>query len=292
MSKLIAFATDTQWPQLTPDDQLAQVAAKAIGIEVQPAIWHDPAVDWTHYAAVILRSTWDYHIRPAEFAAWLVKLEELQMPVWNPIDVVRWNMNKRYLAELESKGVRIVPSVWISQGEKPDFKQISNGWEHQVLKRLVLKPLVSADSYNTWVIETEADWQEKLAVIHRESDAVAQPFLREVQDPGEWSLVFFDGEFSHAALKTPKAGDFRTQKNHGGTTQPASPDPDLIAQARQVLESVDKPLLYARVDGVVSNGLFYLMELELIEPLLFMQYAPGSAERFAAAIHKRIGEVA
>lgn len=287
MAKPIAFATDTQWPQLTPDDQLAQAAARAIAVEVQPAIWHDPAVDWTRFAAVILRSTWDYHVRPAEFAAWLAKLEELQVPVWNPIDVVRWNMNKRYLAELESKGVRIVPSVWIAQGEKSDFKHISNGWE-----RLVLKPLVSADSYNTWVIESEADWQEKLAVIHRESDAVAQPFMPEVQDPGEWSLIFFDGEFSHAALKTPKAGDFRTQKNHGGTTQPASPDADLIAQARYVLESVGQPLLYARVDGVVSDGLFYLMELELIEPLLFMQYAPGSAERFAAAIHKRIAEVA
>jgi glutathione synthase/RimK-type ligase-like ATP-grasp enzyme len=286
MPKPIAFATDTQWANLTPDDQLAQAALASLGIEVRPAVWHDAALDWTQFAAVILRSTWDYHVRPAEFAEWLNRLEAQHVPVWNPIDVIRWNMNKRYLAELQGKGVRIAPSLWIKQGEQPAFGQVSNGWA-----RTVLKPLLSANAHNTWIIENEADWEAKLSLIHKASDAVAQEFMGEVQTQGEWSLIFFDGEFSHAALKTPKAGDFRTQMTHGGSTQPITPPADLAAQARGILAKVDSRLLYARVDGVVRSGDFYLMELELIEPFLFLKYDAGAPERFARVVERFTAEV-
>lgn len=286
MPKPIAFATDSQWANLTPDDQLAQATLASLGIEVRPAVWHDADLDWRQFAAVILRSTWDYHVRPAEFAAWLARLEAENVPVWNPIDVVRWNMNKRYLAELQGKGVRIAPSVWIKQGEQPAFEQVFNGWA-----RTVLKPLLSANAHNTWIIENEADWQAKLSTILKDSDAVAQEFMSEVQTQGEWSLIFFDAEFSHAALKTPKPGDFRTQMTHGGSTEPVTPPPSLVAQARNILEKVDSKLLYARVDGVVRDDDFFLMELELIEPFLFLKYDPGAPERFARVVERFTAEV-
>lgn len=283
MPKPVAFVTDTQWPDLTPDDQLAQAALRQLGREVRPVIWH-AAVDWAQFSAVVLRSTWDYHVRPAEFAAWLDRLESQHIRVWNPVEVMRWNMNKRYLRQLEEKGVRIVPSVWIKQGETPALKEVSNGWP-----RTVLKPLVSANAYNTWLVDEEGDWETKLATILKESDAVAQEFMPEVQTEGEWSLIFFDGQFSHAALKTPKLGDFRTQMTHGGSTQPAAPDPGLIAQAQSVLDKVSAPLLYARVDGVVRAGQFHLMELELIEPFLFLEFGQGAPERFARNLQRFLG---
>lgn len=285
MTKPVAFATDAQWRQLTPDDQLAQAALAQLGVEVTPALW-DAQLDWTQFQAVFIRSTWDYHVRPAEFTAWLAKLEALAVPVWNPPAIIRWNMNKAYLAELERKGVRIVPSVWIEQGESPSFDDVAgkNSWPH-----LVLKPLVSANAHNTWVIESEAGWKEKLARIHKDSAAVAQEFMPEVQSEGEWSLLFFDRQFSHAVLKSPKAGDFRSQRDYGGVTRPAAPHAALVAQARAVLDAIE-PVLYARVDGVVRHGQFYLMELELIEPHLFLEYAPGAAERFARAAHSRLQE--
>lgn len=279
MPKPIAFATDAEWPQLTPDDQLAQAALAQLGVEVVPALW-DAQLDWAQFQLVFIRSTWDYHVRPDEFTAWLGKLEALQVPVWNPPAVIHWNMNKAYLAELERKGVRIVPSVWIEQGETPSFQDVAGqrGWP-----RLVLKPLVSANAHNTWIIENGADWQDKLAAIHKDSAAVAQEFMPEVQSEGEWSLIFFDGEFSHAVLKTPKPGDFRTQMNYGAVTRFASADAALVAQARAILDIVD-PVLYARVDGVARGGKLYLMELELIEPHLFLEYSPGAPERFARAV--------
>ena len=283
MAKPIAFATDAEWPQLTPDDQLAQAALAQLGVEAAPALW-DAQLDWAQFQAVFIRSTWDYHVRPDEFTAWLARLEALQVPVWNPPAVIGWNMNKAYLVELERKGVRIVPSVWIEQGDTPSFQDVAG---ERSSPRLVLKPLVSANAYNTWVIENEADWQEKLAAIHKDSAAVAQEFMPEVQSEGEWSLLFFDGEFSHAVLKTPKAGDFRTQMNYGAVSRLASPDAALVAQARAVLDAVE-PVLYARVDGVVRGGQLYLMELELIEPHLFLEYGPGAPQRFARAVQSRL----
>ncbi|MCL4257054.1 MAG: hypothetical protein KJZ53_00840, partial [Anaerolineales bacterium] len=111
MAKPIAFATDAEWPQLTPSDQLAQAALHELGVEVVPIIW-DAAVDWAQYRAVVIRSTWDYHTRAAEFSTWLDALQAAGVPVWNPLPVLRWNMHKRYLAELEAAGIRIVPSLW------------------------------------------------------------------------------------------------------------------------------------------------------------------------------------
>ena len=115
-------------------------------------------------------------------------------------------------------------------------------------------------------------------------DCLVQPFVPEVQDPGEWSLIFLDGVFSHAVVKRPAAGDFRVQEEFGGTRHPADAPPELVAQAERVLALAGERTLYARVDGVVRGGLFQLLELELVEPSLFLDVVPAAAERFADAV--------
>ncbi|MCW5874884.1 MAG: hypothetical protein KIS88_09605 [Anaerolineales bacterium] len=279
MTKPIAFATDAEWPQLTPTDQMAAAALAELGAEVQPARWDLPN-DWAQYRAVVIRSPWDYHVRPSEYSAWLDGLEAAGVEVWNPITIQRWNMHKGYLAELESKGVRIVPSLWLKQGQPIPYAQLQQrGWE-----RAVLKPLVSADSYKTWIIDDQQAWDTHQLEILAEMDGVAQAFMPEVQTIGEHSFIFFDGEFSHCVLKTPKAGDFRTQVGYGATAHEVQPEPGWVAQAQQVLAVLDQRLAYARVDGILRDGSFYLMELELIEPHLFLECSPGSAQRFARAL--------
>jgi len=279
MAKPIAFVTDAEWPQLTPTDQMAAAALADLGAEVQAARWDLPA-DWTQYRAVVIRSPWDYHLRPGEYSAWLDGLEAAGVQVWNPIPIQRWNMHKGYLAELESKGVRIVPSLWLQQGQPMPYAQVQQqGWG-----RAVLKPLVSADSYKTWVIEDPADWETHQTEVLTTNDGVVQEFMPEVQTVGEHSFIFFDGQFSHCVLKTPKAGDFRTQAGYGATAREVQAQPQWIVQAQQVLSVLGQRLAYARVDGIIRDDLFYLMELELIEPHLFLECSPGSAQRFAHAL--------
>lgn len=283
MAKPIAFATDAEWPQLTPSDQLAQAALHELGVKVESIIW-DRAVDWAQYRAVIIRSTWDYHVRAAEFSAWLDALQAAEVPVWNPIPVMRWNMHKRYLAELEAEGVRIVPSLWLAQGQPQPYAAVQQrGWA-----QAALKPLVSADSYHTYVIENETQWAAHQTQVLSLGDGVVQEFMPEVQTVGEYSLLFFGEEYSHTVLKTPKSGDFRTQMGYGASTQAVEASPELIGQAASVLQAVSRlvgrPLAYARVDGILRDGLFYLMELELIEPNLFLDYNLGAARHFARTL--------
>lgn len=287
MAKPIAFATDSEWPQLTPSDQLAQAALHELGVEVLPIIW-DAAVDWAQYRAVVIRSTWDYHTRAAEFAAWLDALQAVGVSVWNPLPVLRWNMHKHYLAELEDAGIRIVPSLWLAVGQPQPYAAVQQrGWA-----QAALKPLVSADSYHTYVIENEAQWNAHQPEVLALGDAVVQEFMPEVQTVGEYSLLFFGDEYSHTVLKTPKHGDFRTQMGYGASTLAVEPAPELIAQAAHILQTVsrllDQPLAYARVDGILRDGSFYLMELELIEPNLFLDYSPGSAQHFARTLLSRL----
>ncbi|MBX3047178.1 MAG: hypothetical protein KF698_09295 [Anaerolineales bacterium] len=287
MAKPIAFATDAEWPQLTPSDQLAQAALHELGVEVAPVIW-DAAVDWAQYRAVVIRSTWDYHTRAAEFSAWLNALQAAGVPVWNPLPVLRWNMHKRYLAELEAAGIRIVPSLWLAYGQPQPYAAVQQrGWA-----QAALKPLVSADSYHTYVIEDEAQWNTHQPEVLALGDAVVQEFMPEVQTVGEYSLLFFGDEYSHTVLKTPKHGDFRTQMGYGASTEAVEPAPELIAQAAHIVQTVsrllDQPLAYARVDGILRDDVFYLMELELIEPNLFLDYSPGAAQHFARTLLSRL----
>lgn len=283
MSKPLAFVTFDKFPELTPDDQIAVAALEAEGIAVQAVCWDAAHADWGAFAALILRSTWDYHLRLDEFRNWLDHLNTVGVPVWNPTDILRWNMDKLYLQDLEDNGVAITPSVWLPKDAKANLLDLmrQKQWE-----RAVIKPRVSAGADDTFMVTIndavgrQADFSDLLA----RKAVLVQPFMEELASQGEWSLLFFDKQFSHAVLKQPDDGDFRVQIQHGGRQQAATPPEALVTQAAAILAEIEAPLLYARVDGVDRDGQLLLMELELLEPSLFFDYDENAAKRFATTL--------
>lgn len=281
----VAFVTGAEWAALNSDDAVAARALGRRGVRVGVPVWNDPAVDWSAFDLVVLRSCWDYWLDPAAFAAWIRSLDAAEVRVWNPAGTVLWNVDKLYLAELEERGVSIVPSAFPAQGEDLGAVLDGRGWE-----RAVLKPRVSADGHRTVLVRRDAAHREQrlLDEIAATGGAIVQEYVEAVPREGEYSFVFIDDAYSHAALKRPAPSDFRVQPRLGGIAQPARPSADLIRQAARVMDAVDRAWLYARVDGCVRDGTLLLMELELIEPTLFFKHSADAADRFAAAVLQRV----
>jgi glutathione synthase/RimK-type ligase-like ATP-grasp enzyme len=281
----IALATSADLPNLTHDDQALLQPLADRGIHAEPAIWTDPAYDLAFCDAVVIRSCWDYHLRINEFLLWIGSLEARNVPVWNRPATIRWNADKSYLRELEAKGISIVPTLWYEPGTAISLaEEIRKArWE-----QAVIKPRISATAHRTRLIHTdEASAAQSLFDDLRSGPGVmVQKFMDTIVSEGEWSLMFFGGKFSHAVLKTPKSGDFRVQHDFGGKERTAQPPAFVLQAATEAVNSVVETL-YARVDGVVDGTNFRLMELELIEPALFLRESPGAAEKLAAAITSR-----
>jgi glutathione synthase/RimK-type ligase-like ATP-grasp enzyme len=279
----IAFVTSRDLAGLTPDDSIAADYLAQSGFSVSIIAWDTPSIRWEAFDAVVVRSTWDYHRRHIEFLAWLAKLERRKVRLWNPIPVIRENIDKIYLRKLSKQGVLIAPTVWVARGESVHLLTLlsESKWD-----RVVIKPSISATARNTWVtsLANAAEDQSNLDSILKHTGALIQPLVAEIQTRGEWSFVFFDKQFSHAVLKRTKAGEFRVQNEFGGYISMETPPPALLSAARKVIQRVDSRLLYARVDGVEVANQFVLMELELIEPELFFRADGGAAHKFADAI--------
>jgi glutathione synthase/RimK-type ligase-like ATP-grasp enzyme len=278
----VALATCAAVPELSPDDRLLLPALAALAIQAGPAVWDDPGTPWERYDAVVVRSCWDYHHKADRFDEWTRRLETAGMPLWNPPAVLRWNARKTYLRELEEAGVPVVPTRFIESPGGPDLDAVLHdaGW-----REVVVKPVVSASAFETWRAERgrEEDGERFRQLVGR-MPVMVQPFLPEIEREGEWSFCFFGGEYSHAVLKRPRPGDFRVQSDHGGVYHLADPAGALIEQAAAALGAAGNRTLYARVDGCVVRGELHLMELELLEPALFLALHPDAPDRFAAAL--------
>lgn len=281
----VAFVTYSGLPDLSEDDRLTVEELRRRGAEVEPAVWDDPGVRWDRYDRVVIRSCWDYHKRLAALLGWLDRMEREAVPLWNPVSVVRGNVDKSYLVDLAAAGLPVVPTVYLEQGAAADLAGLldERGWSE-----VVVKPSVSASAFRTRRIgRGEAPGaQAELDELLASSGVLIQPFMTEIQSGGEWSLIFLGGDFSHAVLKRPREGDFRVQQELGGSADLTVPAASLIEQARAILGQIREPWLYARVDGVEAGGTFTLMELELTEPSLFLGSDPQAPARFAAAILK------
>ena len=284
----VAFATYQQSPDLNDDDRLVADILKTRGITVSPVVWDAAGANWSRFACVVIRSTWDYHLKADQYANWLRNCSRAGIRLWNPPAIVLANLNKRYLCELAARGVAVVPTNYLRASPGQQLREVLQRCE---LDEAVIKPAISASACGTWrtsLATADAD-QPKFAEQVRSHDVLIQPLLGEVASQGEWSLVFLGGEYSHAVLKRPAAGDFRVHREFGGSAVAAAPPPSLIEQARAILARLDCPLLYARVDGIERAGRFILMELEINEPLLFLGFSAPAAGRFAAAIRDAIG---
>ncbi len=282
----LALATCRAHPCLADDDRLLRDALQARGVVVEPAVWDDADVTWTGVDAVVVRSTWDYHLRPDAFDGWIGMLERVGVPLWNPPGVLRWNARKTYLKELEAVGVPTVPTRFI-EGEDASLEAVLDeaGWDE-----VVVKPVVSASAHETWRASraTVAREHDRYSRLLAEGPLMVQPFLTGIVTEGEWSLCFFDGRYSHAVLKRPRPGDFRVQADHGGHYAPAEPPPGVVDQADAALRASGRRTLYARVDGCMVDDAFRLMELELLEPGLFLSTHPKAADRFAEAVIRAV----
>lgn len=283
MSK-VAFVTYAELPHLAEDDRLAADCLRRRGVEVCAVMWDAGDVRWEEFDAVVVRSCWEYHLRTQEFSNWIDLMEQKSVAIWNRCETLRRNMDKSYLRELAARGINVAPTVWLERGDRVDLRAIleERGWS-----QAVVKPTVSMSAYETWITSGERAAADTLAVreMLKRSGVMVQSFVPEVGTRGEWSFVFFLREYSHAVLKRPKPGDFRVQMDFGGqrdyTSQPA---PALVAEAERIIAEVEGPLLYARVDGVEAGGELVLMELELIDPVLFLSGDARAPQRFADAI--------
>jgi glutathione synthase/RimK-type ligase-like ATP-grasp enzyme len=288
MVRRIALATYRRAPRLAADDELLPPALASLGITAEPVVWSNDSATWSDFDAVVVRSCWDYHLQFAEFLAWLARLDAEGIAVWNSSPLVRWNADKRYLLDLARRGVATIPTMIVPRGRGCDVESlaIAEGWT-----RFVLKPTVSASGYETYALRTPLDdaAREAIAKVTAIGDALLQPFVEEVPRYGEYSFTFIDGAFSHATLKRATPGEFRVQTEHGGSVEPVDAPRALVEQATHALKVLPETPLYARVDGIARGSAFLLMELELIEPNLFLGEASGAAERLAAAIDRRVG---
>jgi len=282
----LALVTSAVYADIHPDDAGLVAALRGHGIEPVACVWNDPAVDWTRFDALLVRTTWDYFRYYDKFLAWYDQVETLGLPIANELPLLRWNSNKRYLLDLAARDVAIIPTV-LARGDA--FAEALAAMTGQ---DVVIKPTVSGGAWHTMRGRVgEAAFAELLAALPRDLDYLVQPFMPEIVAEGEWSLMFFDGHYSHAVLKKPSVGDYRVQTDFGGSAALTEPDPAILAAARRALDVVAalgyRDQAYVRVDGVMTSDGFRLMELEFIEPFLHFAAYPPAAEMFAAQLARR-----
>jgi glutathione synthase/RimK-type ligase-like ATP-grasp enzyme len=271
----VALATCAALPDLHEDDRGLLPALAARGVEARPAVWDDPAVDWAAFDLVVVRSTWDYVGRHAEYLAWARSVPRLA----NPAEVLAWSTDKTYLQVLAGAGVPVVPTTWVP----PGGPYAPPPGEH------VVKPTVSAGAADTTRYAPGEDSTAHVRRLHEQGrTAMVQPYLDAVDDAGETALLHVDGAFSHAARKAPVlVPDLDEPEGVEITARvPSDAEREVAARALAALP-FGGSLLYARVDLLPSPGGPVVVEVELAEPSLFLGTADGATDRLADAVVRR-----
>lgn len=275
----VALLTCSDLPALFSDDQHLLAPLRERGLTPHAVVWDDPRVDWGRFRLAVVRSVWDYFVKPVEWSAWLERVTP-RLPLLNPPTLLRWNGHKAYLLELAGRGLPVTPTEKVSPGAPRPLAHIARarGWDE-----VVVKPAISGGGRLTRRFSREqlaSVGQGHLDAVLAEGEALVQPFLARLHEEGERSYVFIDGHFSHAV-------DRAATMESGGLPDgvPMAPREDELALARQVLAAAPTRTLYARVDVATGpEGGPLLQELEVIEPRLFLGSAPGAAGRLADAI--------
>lgn len=301
----IALATCSSLPDLEVDDAPLIPALAARGVTAEPVVWDDPSVDWSAYDAVVIRSTWDYTERPAEFLDWTRRVEAVTR-LFNPAAVIAWNTDKVYQRALESAGLPIVPTIWLDPEQNYDSRRVHSRFP--AFGDFVIKPTISAGSRDTGRYEAGVTPQRSLAITHARNllsagrHVMIQRYLRNVDSAGESALVFFNGELSHTLRKGPLLdGPFRPGESEGvlykdevmTVREPSEAELDVaqrvVAALPELVPGVEGPLLYTRVDLIPDDeGNPVVLEIEAIEPSFFFTLVPAAVERYADAIVARL----
>ena len=263
------------------DDDLIVEPLRRLGYEAEFVPWRT-AVDWRQYGGVVIRTTWDYQNDLATFVRVLQQIET-ETRLANPLEIVKWNADKKiYLRDLEAHGTRIVPTIW--SNSRIENSQVQQWLDQFRTDEIVIKPTVGANAQDAVRLK-RGENVDTLRRIFDNRSFMVQPFMPAIVNEGEFSLFYFNGEYSHAILKTPKAEDFRVQEEHGGLIQAMEPPADLSTTGERILKYVSPTPLYARVDFVrTEDDDFAVVELELIEPSMYLRNAAHAPEMFAKAI--------
>lgn len=273
---MIALATCLNLPEPDLDQPHLDGALVRAGVDARLVAWDDPSVDWAAFRAVVIRSTWDYFHRASDFERWADAVASVTR-LANPAPVVRWNAHKRYMLQLEAAGVPVVPTAILPAGSPNGRQVVADALARWPV--VVIKPAVSAGSFATVRVADEEAGAAHLAAHLGGRDLLVQPYMDGVDGSGERCLVWIDGAFTHAVRKRARFAD-----DHEDTAV-VPIEADERALAERVLACAPGPLLYARVDLVRDGeGRPRLMELELIEPSLFLRHQPSAADRLAACL--------
>lgn len=290
------------------EDNLVCEALEKRGLPASRHAWCDPEVDWSKVSCAVFRTTWDYFDRWPAFSAWL-DVAASRTTLLNAPEILRWNLDKHYLRDLQAEGVDIVPTTYVMKDSSLPLLEVlgQNGWNDVVIKPAIAGAAI--DTYRvTWSgdvarfspanaihVDSESLWRALLA----KQDMLVQPFLREVIDFGEISLIWIDGEVTHGVRKKAKKDDFRVQDDHGGTVRPIELLPEWVQTAQGIMAKCihhcdkrgwESPL-YARIDLMRDDhGRWLVSELEMVEPELWFRFCTGAADVLAHAIQKRMSD--
>jgi len=295
----VVVLTDARWValdeqdwysrQVHHEDGLVVDALRRQGLRVSRHAWDDASVDWRDVGALLFRTTWDYFDRFGEFSPWLDRVGA-ETTLYNEAGLLRWNIDKHYLAVLREAGINIVPTRYLEINEPRTLAQAvaDTGWSE-----LILKPAVSGSARHTYRFAAADAAQHECvyAELIQQEALMLQPFQQQIVDQGELSLMVIDGAVTHAIRKTARADDFRVQDDHGGTVHRYEASAEEVAFAEAAVAAVPFDVLYARVDLIRDNdGRLAIMELEMIEPELFFRFNPAAADRLAAGLKRRMKE--
>jgi len=291
MNKKVALLSMDNTKGFFTYDKLLIEPMKTFGWDAEEISWRNESINWDDYNAVIVRSTWDYQKDHEKFLDVLEKINNSSAHLENDLELMKWNMNKKYLFDLEQKGVKIVDTLWKSNF---NLDEVENSFENFNSEEIIIKPNISANADNTFRL-TKAKFVEiknQLKLIFTNREFMIQPFMKNIIDEGEYSLFFFNGEFSHCVLKKPKEKDFRVQEEHGGKFKSIIPTEQQKTIGKNIIDKLAVLPLYGRTDLVrTADNDFALMELEAIEPSLYFNMDEQSPIRFTKAFVEKMKSV-
>lgn len=290
MKKTCAFLTMADPGDFVTDYDVSFAAMADLGWDVDTVIWRDPSIDWNAYDAVYICTPWDYPQHKDEFVRVLQDIDNSRAVLVNPMSLVHWTLSKTYLRDLEQRGAAIVPSLWVDEIEAA---QIPGWFDALATDCVVIKPEVGANAQDTYVLDNpvKPEIVSHLLTTFCARPFFVQPFMHSILLEGEYSLFYFSGTYSHAIRKVPKAGDFRVQEEYGGDIQKVQPSAQLLAAGQCVMALIAPLPVYARIDFVrAAEQQFLVMELELIEPSLYLRMDTAAAARFASAFDRFVLE--
>ena len=277
----VALVTYSEQPDLSDSDVLLVEPLSKLHIKAKGVPWDDNTIDWKQFDLVVLRSCWNYHYNIEKFLSWLEKLEKNNVKVLNSPSIVKWNLNKKYLLDLQKKQIPIIPTIIVDKQNISNIDSlVPNSWSSTVIK-----PTIGASAFEIMRMERNK-LKESITEINTKisgNEFIVQPLMKEISQ-GEYSFIYIGNILGHVILKIPMSGDYRTNYKYGGKEILVQPTQELVKQVGDIMQKVNLPTLYTRVDGIVVDGIFSVMELELIEPYLFLKEHPSTAELFAKHI--------